>query len=110
MKNPQEVEFIKHQYRQKYWKIIKRWNLLTTSTGRSIEKFLKGGIYKASVQAEILQMFQEVKILNQDYRQKYFNIPKRCGCFLTKQTIENMNQLRMSRGRNEKSPVSPGWD
>ena len=33
---------------------------------------------------------------------------RRRGCFLTKHTLRNMNQLRMSRGRIEKIYASPG--
>ena len=33
-------------------------------TGRNIEKFSRGGIYKPSVQAEILQNSQDVEFIN----------------------------------------------
>ena len=39
-----------------------------------IAKVLRGGIYKTEIQAEILQNFQEVEFINQDYRQKYSKI------------------------------------
>ena len=39
-----------------------------------IARFSKGGIQKTEIQAEILQIFQEVEFKNQDYRQKYCKI------------------------------------
>ena len=53
------MEFAKHQYRQKYFKIS------------------RVGIYKPSVQAEILQNSQEVEFINHQYSQKYCKILKR---------------------------------
>ena len=58
---------------------------------------------KKKLQAEILQNPQVV-----DYRQKYCKILKGRRCFLTKNTLRNMNQLRMSQGRTGKSSASPG--
>ena len=45
--------------------------------GKNIAKFWRGGIYKPSIQAEILKNSQEVEFINQDYRQKYCKTPKR---------------------------------
>ena len=39
-------------------------------TGKNIVKFLRGGFYKSSLQAEILQNYQEVEFINQYYRHK----------------------------------------
>ena len=36
-----------------------------------IAKFSRGGIHKTETQAKILQIFQEVEFINQDYGQKY---------------------------------------
>ena len=40
-------------------------------TGRNIAKFSRSGNYKTEIQADILQIFQEVDVLNQNYRKKY---------------------------------------
>ena len=37
-----------------------------------------------------------------------FETMKKGGCFLTKHSLRNMNQLRMSQGRISKIPSSPG--
>ena len=39
--------------------------------GRSITKFWRGGIYKPSVQPEILQYYEEVEFINHQHKQKY---------------------------------------
>ena len=48
------------------------WNLQIRIIGRyianTIAKFSGGGIVKTEIQAEILQIFQEVEFTNQDYR------------------------------------------
>ena len=46
-------------------------------TVRNIAKFSRGGIYKPSLQAEILQNYQEVEFINHHYRQKSCKIKKR---------------------------------
>ena len=51
--NSQEVEFINHQYRLKYSKILKILNLQTINTGRIIAKLSRGWIYKPRLQDEI---------------------------------------------------------
>ena len=61
LQNSQEGGFLNENYRQRYCKFLKAWNLKTKSAGRNIAKFSRGGIYKTEIQAEILQMFQEVK-------------------------------------------------
>ena len=45
--------------------------------GRNIAEFSRGGIYKPSLKAEILQNSQEVEFINHQYGQKYFKILKR---------------------------------
>ena len=55
-----------------------------------------------------MQNFQEVNFIDQEFRKKYCKTSNRRGCFLTKITLRNMNQLRMSRGRIGKSSASPG--
>ena len=54
-----------------------------------------------------MQNFQEMKFINQDFRQKIAKFQRERGCFLTKQTLGNMNQLRMIQGRNRESSASP---
>ena len=46
-------------------------------TVRNIAKFSRGGIYKPSLQAEILQNSQVVELINHQYRQKYCKILNR---------------------------------
>ena len=48
----------------------------TISTGKNIAKYSRGNIYKTEIQSEIVQNYQEVKLLNQNYKQKYCNILK----------------------------------
>ena len=55
LQNPQVV-VLKKNYRQRYSKILKRWN------------------FPPKLQAEILQNFQEIKFRNQDYSQRYCKI------------------------------------
>ena len=56
----------------------------------------------------MLQNSQDMKFINQDYRQNHYKIPKRHGCFPTQNILRNINQLRMSLGRTEKGSASPG--
>ena len=77
LQNPEEVKSINQYYRQKYCKILKRWDLLTKITGINIEISGRGEIYKPTLQAEILQNPEEAKSINQHYRQKYWEIIKR---------------------------------
>ena len=39
-----------------------------------IAKVSRSGIYKTEIQADILQFFQEIEFINQDYMQKYCKI------------------------------------
>ena len=55
-----------------------------------------------------MQNYQHVGFINQDHRGEYSKIPKRYGCFLNKHILRNMNQMRMSEGRNGKSSTSLG--
>ena len=55
LENSKEVEFINNQYIQKYFTIPKIWNFKTIIIGRDISKLSRGGIYKTSAHAEILQ-------------------------------------------------------
>ena len=75
--NSQEVEFINQNYRQKYCKLLKRWNLWTKITGINVVKSWGGEIYKPTLHSKIFQNSQEVEFINQDYRQKYCRIIKR---------------------------------
>ena len=67
LQNYQEVEFINHQYRQRYWKIIKRWNLKNKTTGIDIAKSSSGGL-----QAKILLNFEDMQVFPyKTHSQKY---------------------------------------
>ena len=46
--------------------------------------------------------------IKQDYSQTYYKISKKHGCFLTKHSLRNTNQLRMIQGRTGNSSASPG--
>ena len=92
----------------KYCKIVKRRNLSNRNTSIDIEQFSRDGSFKPKLQTEILQNSEDEEFTNQDYRQTYYKIPKRHGCFLTQHILSNVIQLRMSRGRIRKSSASPG--
>ena len=62
------MEFIRHYYRLKYLNIFKGWKSIIA--GSNIAKLSIGGIYKPSLQDEILKNAQEVEFINQYYRQK----------------------------------------
>ena len=44
------------------------WDFKIRIKGRNIAEFSRGGIFKPSLQAEILKNIQEVELLNQKYR------------------------------------------
>ena len=89
MKNSQGVEFINHRYGQKYFKILKWWNLQTKlqakilqnseevgfinhQYNRNIEHFSRGGIYKPKLQGGILQNSEETRVFPyKTHSQKY---------------------------------------
>ena len=72
------------------------------------QNFSRGGRLPPKLQAEILQNSQEVEVINQDYRQTYYKIPKRHEYLLTKHILRNINQLSIIQGINGKSSSSPG--
>ena len=46
-------------------------------TGKNIEKFSRGGIYKPSIQAEIFQNSQKVEFINQTLQAKMLEISEK---------------------------------
>ena len=102
------MEVKNQNYRQKYIKFLKRQNLSNINTGRYIAKFPRGGGFRSKLQTEIFQNSQKVEFIKQDYRQKHHIIPNIHGCFLTKNILRNMNQVRMSQGRTGKRSAYMG--
>ena len=51
---------------------------------KNIAEYRGGGIYKPTLQAEILQNPEELKYINQYYRHKYYKFLKIRGSLLTK--------------------------
>ena len=56
--------------------------------GINIAKFSREIIYKPSVQSEILQNYQEVKVINQNYREKNATYRRGAGVSLQKKPSE----------------------
>ena len=56
------MEVLKENYRQKYYRILKRQNLSNRNIGTDIAKFSRGVSYKPGFQAKILQNSKETRV------------------------------------------------